>query len=203
MSNENPVMFATIDRRLLLEAGTVERWSEEYPDDFPASEGKGVALVSAVQAWAAEQFGESVSLDLPELPGGAGDESDPVSESVDPASESPDSVSGLEPELPAAAAPVPDPVSVEWVTIRVPVISGSGALLAARIQQSFSLRAGDLHIRKAYGDVLAGCRQAGIRLADGSHVANFSAVHRYLGEQVAAQMAAALNGDNANNAHNF
>lgn len=196
MSNENPVMFATIDRRLLLEPGTVERWAEEFSGEFPASEGKGVALVSAVQAWAdAKFFKELPPAELPDL------KPDPVS-GPEPKPE-PDPLASADPEPAAAAESVPEPVSADWVTIRVPVISGSGALLAARIQQSFSLRAGDLHIRKAYGDLLAGCRRAGVRLADGSHVDNFSAVHRYLGEQVAEQMAASANAGNADNATNF
>ena len=89
-------------------------------------------------------------------------------------------------------ADLPEPPRVDWITIRVPVVKLSGSVLPSRIRHTISLRGGDGHIRKAFGDLLEGCRAEGVRLNDQTAVDNWSAVFRLLGERVAAEVAPAV-----------
>lgn len=192
-SVEKPVTFAICDLQLGLPAGTVRGWcdvSAGGDDSLPLAEGEGMVLVSQVREWAESMGFLSAAAAAPELqsgdllnsPGSVLAGRLDFDRTMEPAAEPAVEVAG---GLPSLDEPLPA-AGLEYATIRVPIVRGSARKLATRIHQTYSLRASDLHIREAYGDILSGCIADDVRLQDGSKVDNFSAVYRYLGEQIAA-----------------
>ena len=172
---EQPLRLETLARELNMKSEQMVEWAAR--DDFPWH-GDGVAKVTDVWAWAGENNLLFPGLTHPAENGTAEaasseeDDANPLSFLDEPSQQ------------------------VEYVTIRVPVIRNSGRSLPARIQQSFSLRRGDHHIRKAFGGLLAGCIASETKLSDETRVNNVSAAIRLIGELIDEEISSPHNTNN-------
>jgi len=172
----NPVQFKTIERKMELPAGTVQRWAEM--EGFPTA-AEGVAVESRVR-----EFAERVGLWTEET--GLIPEAD--------ASVVPPPVQPQEMENPAAADPASDDPEIVWVEIRVPVsvASGKAPRIAHLPMTGFRFGSGDHDraAREAMGRVLEGCRNSHVMRADGTHVDKLGHSLKWLLDQIAAKIPA-------------
>ena len=159
----SPLRFETIEKRLNLDAGTLQKLSVSGPD-FPLA-GVGVAIEADIVAWlqlhghiVVEQKAEAVNLT-----------------GADASSTTPE-VAEVFPE---------DASGVVWITVRIPVVKTAPAAPGSNPAPSFRISGREYHLRKAWGAMHAGCKGAHSQLRNGNHVDRMSNSLKFLLEQVA------------------
>ncbi len=162
----NPLRFETIEKRLNLAAGTLQKLSESGPD-FPVA-GVGVAVEADVVAWLQLHGHLTVEQKLGSVLNGS-------VEFADSGSSSPEVSSVVEEDV----------AGVTWITVRIPVVKTAPAAPGSNPAPSFRISGREYHLRKAWGAMHAGCKRAHSQLRNGNHVDRMSNSLKFLLEQVA------------------
>lgn len=159
----SPLRFETIEKRLNLEAGSLEKLAGAGPE-FPRA-GVGVAVESEVVAWL-QLHGHIV-----------------VEQRVETTKPCEEEDSIATPEV--ADVSSEDASGVVWITVRIPVIKSAPAAPGSNPAPSFRISGREYHLRKAWGAMHAGCKGAHSQLRNGNHVDRMSNSLKFLLEQVA------------------
>lgn len=168
----SPLRFETIEKRLNLDSGTLQKLSVSGPD-FPLA-GVGVAVEADVVAWL-QLHGHITSEQRIEA---AENVLDQAFESLKSAVES----AG---DTPAVDVSSEDASGVTWITVRIPVVKTAPAAPGSNPAPSFRISGREYHLRKAWGAMHAGCKGVHSQLRNGNHVDRMSNSLKFLLEQVA------------------
>ena len=164
----SPLRFETIEKRLNLDAGTLQKLSVSG-SDFPLA-GVGVAVEADVVAWLQLHGHLTVERELGNALNGSTEFADP-------------DISSAGPEVSSVVEE--DASGVTWITVRIPVVKTAPAAPGSNPAPSFRISGREYHLRKAWGAMHAGCKGAHSQLRNGNHVDRMSNSLKFLLEQVA------------------